>query len=172
MSDEGIGPDADDVWPDGPFEAVLMAIVATTVFLMMAITFVDVAGRYIFSAPIPGGFELIEFLMPLSIFAGLPIITRRRTHIVVSILDRLFHGGIGEVRRLVVDGGSLAVVAFIAERMWSQGDGLAEAQIESGYLEWPVAPAAYAISVLSAVTCVVLVLMLLHDLKTMLARRS
>ena len=172
MSDEGIGPDADDVWPDGPFEAVLMAIVATTVFLMMAITFVDVAGRYMFSAPIPGGFELIEFLMPLSIFAGLPIITRRRTHIVVTILDRLFRGGIGEVRRLVVNGGSLAVVAFIAERMWSQGDGLAEAQIESGYLEWPVAPAAYAISVLSAVTCVVLVLMLLHDLKTMLARRS
>ena len=172
MSDEGIGPDADDVWPDGPFEAVLMAIVGTTVFLMMAITFVDVAGRYIFSAPIPGGFELIEFLMPLSIFAGLPIITRRRTHIVVSILDRLFRGGIGQVRRLVVDSGSLAVVAFIAERMWSQGDGLAEAQIESGYLEWPVAPAAYAISVLSIVTCVVLVLMLVHDLKTMLARSS
>ena len=172
MSDEGTGPDADDVWPDGPFEAVLMAIVGTTVFLMMAITFIDVAGRYIFSAPIPGGFELIEFLMPLSIFAGLPIITRRRTHIVVSILDRWFRGGIGEVRRLVVDGGSLAVVAFIAERMWSQGDGLAEAQIESGYLEWPVAPAAYAISVLSAVTCVVLVLMLWHDLKTMLARSS
>ena len=172
MSDEGIGPDADDVWPDGPFEAVLMAIVGTTVFLMMAITFVDVAGRYLFSAPIPGGFELIEFLMPLSIFAGLPIITRRRTHIVVSILDRLFRGGIGEVRRLVVDAASLAVVAFIAERMWSQGDGLAEAQIESGYLEWPVAPAAYAISVLSAVTCVVLALMLLHDVKTMLARNS
>ncbi len=172
MSDEGIGPDADDVWPDGPFEAVLMAIVGTTVFLMMAITFVDVAGRYIFSAPIPGGFELIEFLMPLSIFAGLPIITRRRTHIVVSILDRLFRGGIGQVRRLVVDGGSLAVVAFIAERMWSQGDGLAEAQIESGYLEWPVAPAAYAISVLSVVTCVVLVLMLWHDLKAMLARSA
>ena len=170
MSERAGGPGADDVWPDGAFEAILMGIVATTVFLMMAITFVDVAGRYIFSAPIPGGFELIEFLMPLSIFAGLPIITRRRTHIVVSILDRWFRGGLGEARRLVVDAGSLAVVAFIAERMWSQGDGLAEAQIESGYLEWPVAPAAYAISVLSAVTCVVLVLMVLRDLKTMLAR--
>ena len=170
MSERAGGPDADDVWPDGWFEAVLMGIVATTVFLMMAITFVDVAGRYMFSAPIPGGFELIEFLMPLSIFAGLPIITRRRTHIVVSILDRWFRGGVGEMRRLVVDAGSLAVVAFIAERMWSQGDGLAEAQIESGYLEWPVAPAAYAISVLSVVTCVVLALMLLRDVKTILAR--
>ena len=170
MNERAGGPDADDVWPDGWFEVVLMGIVATTVFLMMAITFVDVAGRYIFSAPIPGGFELIEFLMPLSIFAGLPIITRRRTHIVVSIFDRWFRGGVGEMRRLVVDAASLAVVAFIAERMWSQGDGLAEAQIESGYLEWPVAPAAYAISVLSVVTCVVLVLMLLRDVRTMLAR--
>ena len=170
MTEGADGPGADDIWPDGWFEAVLMGIVGTTIFLMMAITFVDVAGRYLFSAPIPGGFELIEFLMPLSIFAGLPIITRRRTHIVVSIFDRWFRGRVGEMRRVVVDGGSLAVVAFIAERMWSQGDGLAEAQIESGYLEWPVAPAAYAISVLSAVTCVVLALMLVRDVKTMLAR--
>ena len=172
MSEAGLGPDADDVWPDGPFEAVLMAIVGTTVFLMMAVTFVDVVGRYAFNLPIPGGFELIEFLMPLSIFAGLPIITRRRTHIVVSIFDGWFAGRIGEIRRLVVDAASLAVVAFIAERMWSQGDGLAEAQIESGYLEWPVAPAAYAISALCAVTCVVLGLMLYHDFKTMLVRDS
>ena len=170
MTEGAGGPETDDVWPDGWFEAVLMGIVGTTIFLMMAITFVDVAGRYLFSAPIPGGFELIEFLMPLSIFAGLPIITRRRTHIVVSIFDRWFRGPVGEMRRVVVDGGSLAVVAFIAERMWSQGDGLAEAQIESGYLEWPVAPAAYAISVLSVVTCVVLALMLVRDVKTMLAR--
>ena len=52
MSGEAGGPEADDVWPDGWFEAVLMGIVAMTVFLMMAITFVDVAGRYLFSAPI------------------------------------------------------------------------------------------------------------------------
>ena len=173
MSEGGNGPEViDDVWPDGWFETVLMAIVGTTIFLMMAITFVDVLGRYAFNLPIPGGFELIEFLMPLSIFAGLPIITRRRTHIVVSIFDRWFPGRIGEMRRLVVDAASLAVVAFIAERMWSQGDGLAEAQIESGYLEWPVAPAAYAIGVLCAVTCVVLLLMLLHDFKTLFARDS
>ncbi len=170
MPDGGDGPGAADIRPDGRFEAVLMTIVGTTVFLMMAITFVDVVGRYGFSAPIPGGFELIEFLMPLSIFAGLPIITRRRTHIVVSIFDRWFRGRTGEIRRLVVDAGSLAVVAFIAERMWSQGQGLAEAQIESGYLEWPIAPAAYAISVLSAVTCVVLALMLLQDVRTLFGR--
>ena len=170
MPSEGDGPGDDDLRPDGRFEACLMAIVGVTIFLMMAITFIDVVGRYGFNAPIPGGFELIEFLMPLSIFAGLPIITRRRTHIVVSILDRWFRGAAGGIRRLVVDAGSLAVVAFIAERMWSQGKGLAEARIESGYLEWPVAPAAYAISFLSVVTCVVLLLMLVQDLKALAGR--
>ena len=170
MSGGPSGSEADEIRPDGWFEAFLMVIVGTTIFLMMAITFVDVVGRYGFNAPVPGGFELIEFLMPLSIFAGLPIITRRRTHIVVSILDRWFRGRIGDVRRLVVDIGSLAVVAFVAERLWSQGDGLAEAQIESGYLEWPVAPAAYAISVLSCVTCVVLALMVARDVKALMAR--
>ncbi len=151
--------------PEGVFEAVLMVMVGTAIFLMMVITFVDVVGRYGFNAPIPGGFELIEFLMPLSIFAGLPIITRRRAHIVVGILDGWFRGRAGDIRKLVVDAASLAVVAFIAERMWAQGDGLAEAQIESGYLEWPIAPAAYAIGVLSAVTCVVLLLMVGRDLR-------
>ena len=160
-------PDIDDVRPDGRVEFLLMVIVGTTIFLMMAITFVDVVGRYAFSLPIPGGFELIEFLMPLSIFAGLPIITRRRTHIIVGILDGWFQGRAGDVRRLVVDAGSLAVVAFIAERLWSQGDGLAEAQIETGYLEWPVAPAAYGISVLSLLTCLVLVLMVIHDIRAL-----
>ena len=170
MSEEGTGPDFDDIRPDGWFELLLMAVVGTTVFLMMAITFVDVIGRYGFNAPIPGGFELIEFLMPLCIFAGLPIITRRRTHIVVGILDRWFRGRIGEVRRLVVDAGSFGVVAFIAERLWSQGSGLAEARIESGYLEWPVAPAAYAISGLGMVTCLVLALMVFEDLRTLLRK--
>ena len=170
MAADDIEQGADDVRPDGPFELFLMVIVGTTIFLMMAITFVDVVGRYGFNLPIPGGFELIEFLMPLSIFAGLPIITRRRTHIIVSILDGWFRGRIGDIRRIVVDAGSLAVVAFIAERMWSQGKGLAEGQIESGYLEWPIAPAAYAISGLSAITCVVLVLMVIEDAKMFLRK--
>ena len=172
MTENEIAPGDDDVRPDGRFELFLMAIVGTTIFLMMAITFIDVLGRYGFNAPIPGGFELIEFLMPLSIFAGLPIITRRRTHIIVSILDRWFRGRIGDVRRLVVDAGSLAVVAFIAERMWSQGAGLAEAQIESGYLEWPIAPAAYAISVLCVITTIVLLLMVIEDAKLLFGKSA
>ena len=172
MPQDGAGPGVDGARPESWFEASLMAMVGAAIFLMMAITFLDVLGRYGFNAPIPGGFELIEFLMPLSIFAGLPIITRRRAHIVVSILDRWFRGRAGAVRQVVVDAGSLAVVAFIAERMWAQGRGLAEAQIESGYLEWPVAPAAYAISVLSAVTCVVLLLMTWQDLRALFYGRG
>ena len=121
MTNEEFSSGIEDVRPENRFEFALMAIVGITIFLMMAITFVDVIGRYGFNAPIPGGFELIQYLMPLSIFSGLPIITRRRTHIIVSILDGVFRGRIGEVRRLVVDLGSLAVVAFIAERMCSCG---------------------------------------------------
>ncbi len=170
MSEMELEPRIDHAPPKRRFEMVLMFVVGTAIFLMMAITFVDVVGRYAFNAPIPGGFELIEFLMPLSIFSGLPIITRRRTHIIVSILDGWFRGRVGDVRRLVVDAGSLAVVGFIAERLWSQGVGLAEAQIESGYLEWPVAPVAYAISVLSLLTCFVLVLMVKQDLTTIFGK--
>ncbi len=34
----------------------LMAIIAVVMFAMMAVTFVDVTGRYVINAPIPGGF--------------------------------------------------------------------------------------------------------------------
>jgi TRAP-type C4-dicarboxylate transport system permease small subunit len=166
MSVKEAGPEEIETFrPNGWFERILIIIVAVVIFLMMAITFVDVIGRYVFSLPIPGGFEIIEFLMPLSIFSGLPIITRRRTHIVVSIMDGLFAGHAGKVRQLLVDIGCFVVVAFIAWRLWSQGIGLAEAQKESGFLEWPIAPAAYAISVLSVLTCIVLIVMIIEDIR-------
>ena len=45
--------------------------------------------------------------------------------------------------------------------MWLQGKELAEADQISGFLEWSYAPPAYLISFLSAVTVVILILMLI-----------
>jgi TRAP-type transport system small permease protein len=141
----------------------LMAIVAVVMFLMMAITFIDVTGRYVFSMPIPGGFELIQFLMPLAMFGALPVITRSEEHIVISILEGVLGSRALWIQRFFVLIGCSLVNAGITYLMWLQGNEFVESQQMSGFLEWSFAPPAYIISVLSAITVVILILMfILH----------
>ena len=48
---------------------------AAVLFLMMAITAVDVAGRYVFNKPLTGGFEITELLLAALIYCGLPLVS-------------------------------------------------------------------------------------------------
>ena len=80
----------------------LMAVIAVVMFSMMAVTFIDVTGRYVFSAPIPGGFELIQFLMPLAMFGALPVITRSDEHIVISVLEGVLGSSGAWIQRFLV----------------------------------------------------------------------
>ncbi|MEO1104340.1 MAG: TRAP transporter small permease, partial [Pseudomonadota bacterium] len=57
---------------------------------MMGLTVVDVVGRYLFSAPVPGAFEATQIMLALAIFAGLPLVTARGEHVTVRlVLDHL-----------------------------------------------------------------------------------
>ncbi|SVB94388.1 uncharacterized protein METZ01_LOCUS247242, partial [marine metagenome] len=44
-------------------DKVLGFLAALVLMLLMIITFIDVLGRYLFSAPLPGAFELTEIMM-------------------------------------------------------------------------------------------------------------
>ncbi|MDP7100492.1 MAG: TRAP transporter small permease [Rhodospirillales bacterium] len=139
----------------------LMAIIAVVMFAMMTVTFVDVTGRYVFNAPIPGGFEIIQFLLPMAMFGALPVITRAEEHIVISILEGVLNSGGAWIQRFFVLIGCCVVNAGITYLMWLQGVELTEADQVSGFLEWSFAPPAYIISGLSAITVVIIFLMLI-----------
>ena len=68
-------------------QTVLGFTSASVLFLMMLITAVDVAGRYVFNKPLPGGFELTELLLAALIYCGLPLVSARREHIVIDTFD-------------------------------------------------------------------------------------
>ena len=142
-------------------DKILMACVAVVMFGMMSVTFIDVVGRYFFSAPIPGGFELIQFMLPLAMFGALPVITRAESHIVISVLTGVLKGNGAWIQRCCVLIGCIIVNVGITYLMWLQGSELAEAKQISGFLEWSYAPPAYLISLLSAVTVIILMLMLI-----------
>ena len=56
-------------------------LVAAALFLMMAITVLDVIGRYLINRPFPGSAELIQYMMVAFIFLALPVVTLRNEHI-------------------------------------------------------------------------------------------
>ncbi len=59
---------------------------AVILFVLMLLTTVDVIGRKL-DFPIRGGVEMAEILLAMIIFAGLPLVTEARQHIVIDTLE-------------------------------------------------------------------------------------
>ena len=55
---------------------------------LMLVTFVDVIGRYFFDRPVPGGHVLVQCLVCLLVFTGLPIAVLENDHIRVQLFDQ------------------------------------------------------------------------------------
>ena len=64
----------------------LVAAVAT--FVMMVLVVCNVAGRYLFNAPITGAFEFTESLLVVMIMLGLALTQYHGGHIRVTMLTR------------------------------------------------------------------------------------
>jgi TRAP-type C4-dicarboxylate transport system permease small subunit len=141
----------------------LTAAMAAVLFAMMALTTVDVIGRYFLSLPVPGGFEISQFLLALMIFAALPLITRDDAHITVGLFDSAWRGAAKRVHRIVVAAVNAGTLAFLAWRTWELAGVLARGRRVTGYLEWPYAPIAYAMAALGAIAFAVALAMLWRE---------
>ena len=136
-------------------DRALLGVAGVVMFLMMALTFIDVLGRYLMRSPVPGTFEMIQFLLPWLIFTVFPVITKNETHITVSALDSVIPEGLGRIQRVAIQVVSAAVIALVGWALWRQGAALDDGRYVSGYLEWPIAPTAYAMSMLCFLTLLV-----------------
>ena len=77
MSDQLSGPGTGPaVLPPNWIVRLLTIVSATLLFGMMALTFADVVGRYFLNAPITGAHEIIAFMLGLTIFTALPLVSR------------------------------------------------------------------------------------------------
>jgi TRAP-type C4-dicarboxylate transport system permease small subunit len=56
---------------------------------LMAVTVADILSRKLFSAPVAGALELSEFLMGVSVFAALPLVSLHGEHIAFDALGGL-----------------------------------------------------------------------------------
>lgn len=115
-------------------------------FLMMALTFIDVIFRSVFDTPIEAATELIRIAMAVIVFAALPVISWRNEHISVDLLDRFFAGNVDRIRRGIVAilCGLVLLwpaqrVAVLAERAASYGDVTEYLGIPQSYVAWMIA---------------------------------
>jgi len=154
-------------WNNSPLLVkALSIIVAVLMFAMMALTFIDVIGRYVFGIPIPGGFEIIEFVMSTMIFSAIPVVSYNNSHITVGLFDGFFRGGVRRVQQTFVLVFSTGMVGFMGWRLWAE----AMRDLESGkvgqQLDVQVAPVIFGLSGLSYLACLLLALLTVNYLRT------
>ena len=130
------------------------------IFAMAALTFLDVVGRYVFAAPIQGTFEIVGLLLGVVTFSALPLVTHSRSHITVDLFDSFIRGKFRWVQQFTVLIGSAVVVAFFAERLFSAGLDEAAANYVTEDLGLSRAPLLYGLSGLSAITTIILLVMI------------
>jgi TRAP-type C4-dicarboxylate transport system permease small subunit len=136
-------------------EHAMNGIMAILLFAMMTITALDVIGRYVFNAPVPGGFEIVQYLMAVVIFASLPLTTAAERHLTVSVFENRFRGTTRHVYRIVMLSVSLAALVIIAWRMGVQASVLGRSQQVSGFLQLPLAPIAWTMTALAALAATI-----------------
>lgn len=121
----------------------LKLIAAANLFAMMALTAVDVAGRYLFNAPLPGGFEITEVMMGVLVFSILPIVTAGDDHLTIGLFENRFKGRLRWVKGTLVSLISGVFVALATWRVWIEAGRIAEIQDRTAYLGIPLTPLVY-----------------------------
>ena len=143
-----------------PFEMLLGSATALILACIMLITCVDVAGRYVMSMPVPGALEATEIMMGALIFASLPLVTLRNQQVTIDLFAHLIPSVVKPALQAVIQVTSGLCMAVISWRLWVKGGQMIGQGDTTAVLQLKVWPLVYFMSVLAAVTAVILLLMI------------
>lgn len=147
-------------------DKALGLLAASVLMLLMIITFIDVLGRYLFSAPLPGAFELTEIMMAMLIFAGLPLVLRANQHVSVNLIVGILSPKILHLQRLITQAIMAVVLAVMAWRMWIKAAEMLEQGDETAYLLLPIAPVAFFMTLMMAFSTLIIAIQFVRIYRT------
>ncbi len=130
-------------------ERLLEAVMAAFLLAMALITGIDVIGRYVFNAPLSGGYEIVQYLMAVSVFAALPLAARAEGHLTIDLFTGRLTPRARRWHRVVMLAVSALVLAFLAWRMGAQAQVMSSRQMVSGSLGLPLAPVGWTMTALA-----------------------
>lgn len=134
-------------------------LAALALMAIMVLTLVDVTGRKLWSTSLPGSLELTELLMVTVIFAGLPLVSLQREHVVFDSLDRWLPDGVQRAQQRLVDLLCAGLLLGLAVLMWDKAGQVQSFGDTTAQLRLPVAPFVYLMGVLCGLTALVHVLL-------------
>ena len=137
-------------------------LAAVALFAIMLLTLVDVGGRKLLSASVPGSLELTELLMVAVIFAGLPLVSLQGEHVVFDSLDSLLPQRLLRTQRAFVDALCAALLAGLAWLMWVKAGDMTSYGDITAQLKLPIGPFVYAMALLCGLTAAVHVALILQ----------
>lgn len=98
-----------------------LGVSALLILAIMGVTVVEVIGRYFLNTPLHGKGDIIKLMLGAALFFAMPIVTVRREHICVDLLDGLTGARISRLRDFFVDlslGGMMITLAYwVAQRV-------------------------------------------------------
>ena len=91
---------------------------ALVLLLLVALTCVDVIGRYLFNSPLVGAVELVETCMGAITFFSFPLMFMRHEHIVVDLIPHVQRGWLGWILSLIFLVVTVIVAWWLGDRVW------------------------------------------------------
>jgi TRAP-type C4-dicarboxylate transport system permease small subunit len=146
-------------------ELLLGFLVSLILFALMLMTAVDVLGRYFFNVPLLGAYELSEIAIALVVGGSLPLVTMRREHVEINVLDPLLVGKGHELRAALVGACGVFANGVVAWRIWVEAVNARELQAVSDLLQIPRAPILYFVSTSLALAAVIGVVIVIRHLR-------
>ena len=139
-----------------PAAKVLNGIAAGFLAVMMVLTGVDVLGRYVFNKPVPGSYEMTEFMMPIVIAFGLAFCALEKGHVKVELVTSRLPERTQAVMKTIVCLVFLGIFILVTWQTWLRAKGMIDVGQLSMVLYIPVYPFVLSVAVGCAALCIVI----------------
>ena len=142
---------AERVW-ERRVDAALGVAASAILLCLMLLTFADVVARYLFNAPIPGGFEITELMLLVLIFAGVPLVSHADEHVTMDFIDRMLPGRANRALIRIVHALCAAVFFFLTWQVWIKAGRIGSYGDTTDVLKILVGPFVYFMALMLALT--------------------
>ncbi len=95
---------------------IQLTLAVAALVVMGATTAADVALKYLFARPIVGAYDVVESLLPVVIFHGLPATILRRQNIAIDLVDQFVSRG---GKRVLLLCGDIVMLALLCLVTWA-----------------------------------------------------
>lgn len=147
-----------------PIVEVLHKVGLAILLLMMFLTVGDVVGRYFFRMPIPGTFEVTNFMLALIVFLTLGYTLSHKGHISIDFIICRFSARTQGIIDSITNLASLILFCLVTWQAVLYARRLYLGHNVSGILSWPIYPFVIVAAIGSLAFCLVLLINFLSSI--------